>query len=151
MGFSSERPVVLTWKPGSEPGHFTIEQSRPFTDGWQMYTDVIQGLVQMPEVLSARRSLDDNKVHIIKFRGAPTMRLIRHIEQYVTSALAGIRTGFAFNRDMVKLDDVLRNVPRPSGLDMVRAGVDAVDAQLAGGRYTYKEAYEALKKYIEQA
>lgn len=139
MGFQSDKPVVLKWlQAEDDPCKFTLIQNRVFQEGWQLFTDTIQGLETMPEVASSTRHGADAKAHIIRFVSPPSLRIIKHIEGYVIAATSGTRTAFEFNRDGLKLDAVDKGPP-------LKGEMESIDARVAKGDITYRQAYTELR------
>jgi hypothetical protein len=162
MGFSSDKPIVLTWqrvprarRGGQQVPLYTLTQNRIFTEGWQAFTDAIQGTVLLAReddgaalVSDATRSAHDQKVHLMTFHEEPTMKDISRIEQFIQNACKGFRTAFEFDRKLITLQAAIKTPPL-IGLEKIKGIAVAVDVQLNGGYLNYKEAYEQLKKAIE--
>jgi hypothetical protein len=157
MGFSSDKPIVLTWKrvSGRVP-LYTLTQSRPFVDGWQTFTDAVQGAVLLANpddgaslVSEAVRASTDQKVHLITFHEEPTMKAIERIEQFIQTACKGFRTAFEFDRKLIKAAVVIK-APQATGVEKLKGIATAVDMGVLMGNTNYKEAYEQLKRAIEE-
>ena len=145
MGFASDKPIILRWtNVPSAHCDLDLAQSRAFKDGWQAFTDVLQGLgsVDGLGVKFAYRRLSTPKVHNIEFIKPPTMEDIERIEAYLRKALAPIpRQVFEFNREDLVVPDSPASIP----LHDILSGTDHA---LNHGQITYRDAYMELREAV---